>query len=77
MLVTLGAHVHERDHLERIEVVVRLVGVLEREGVDVDQHRHLARLADHRDVVVDLVPLDRHQEDFHVLPARLALGETT
>src|SRR5687768_18188277 len=31
------AHVDERDHLERVEVVVDLVAVLHREGVNVDE----------------------------------------
>jgi hypothetical protein len=36
-------HVDQRDHLERVEVVVDLVAVLHREGVDVDQRRVAAR----------------------------------
>ena len=38
-----GAHVDQRHDLARVEVVVHLVGVLHREGVDVDQRRGLAR----------------------------------
>jgi hypothetical protein len=41
MLVTARAHVDQRHHLERVEVVVDLVGVLHREGVDVDQRGDL------------------------------------
>ena len=50
-----------------VDRVVHLVGVLEREGVDVDEHRDLAGLADHRRVVVDLFLLHGDEDDVDVV----------
>ena len=64
-----GADVDERDDAARLDRVVRLVGVLEGEGVHVHEDGRLARLGDDARVVGDLVLLDRDEEDVHRLAA--------
>ena len=66
-----GPDVDQRDDAPGVDAVVGLVGVLQREGVDVDHHRQAAGLADHAGVVGDLVLLRRHQQHVH---RALALG---
>ena len=45
MLIGAGAGVEQDDDLRRLEPVVGFVGVLQREGVDVDDDRRAARPA--------------------------------
>src|SRR5205085_11245940 len=61
------ADVDQGQHLPLVDAVVHLVAVLQGEGVDVDQHRDLAGLADHRGVVVDLLLLHGDEDDVDVL----------
>ena len=60
-----GTEVDQRDDLQRIEAVVDLVGVLEREGVDVDDDGLTAGLGDDARVVGDLLLLGRDQQHVH------------
>jgi hypothetical protein len=70
-----GPHVDQCHDLPRIEVVIHLVRVLDREDVHVDDGGSLARLADDRRVVGHLVLLHRDQQDLHVVPPRLPLRQ--
>ena len=59
------ARIEQHDHGARLDSVIDLVRVLQREGVDVDDDRRAARLRDHARVVGDLLFLRRHEEDVH------------
>ena len=60
-----GAGVEQHDHRVGVDAVVDLVGVLEREGVDVDDHRGAPGLGDHAGVVGDLLFLRGDQQHVH------------
>ena len=60
------ANVQQRDDAPGVDAVVHLVAVLEGEDVHVHDRGVLARLADGRGVVADLVLLHRHQQHVHV-----------
>ena len=59
------AGVEQHDDARGLEAVVGFVGVLQREGVDVDDDRRAAGLRDDAGVVGDLVFLGRDQQHFH------------
>ena len=65
------AGVQQGDNLARLKAVVDLVGVLQREGIDVHDDRRAARLGDDAGVVGDLLLLRRHEQHVH---RRLAAG---
>ena len=68
-----GAGVEQHDDLAGLEAVVGLVGVLQRERIDVDDDGVAARLRDHAGVVADLVFLRGDEQHFHAA-ARLGAG---
>ena len=59
------AGVEQHDDGAGLDAVVDLVGVLQREGVDVDDDRGAAGLGDDAGVVGDLFLLRRDQQDVH------------
>ncbi len=61
-----GADVQQRHGLAGIGVVVQLVAVLQREGVDIHDRRRLAGLRQHVGVIQNLVLLHRHQQHVHL-----------
>ena len=71
MLVALAPALSSTTTASGVGAVVGLVGVLEREGVDVDDHRGAPGLADHAGVVGNLLVLRGDQQDVH---GRLAAG---
>ena len=71
-----GAGIEQDDDGIRLGAVVGFVGVLQRESVDVDDHRDAARLADDARVVGDLLFLRGDEQDVHrALPADVAAVE--
>ena len=60
-----GADVEQDDDGAGLDAVVRFVGVLQREGVDIDDDRRAAGLGDDAGVVGDLLLLRRDQQHFH------------
>ena len=67
------ARVQQDDHGLGVETVVHLVGVLEREGVHVHDHRHPTGLRDDAGIVRDLFFLGRDEQDVHCA-GRLGAG---
>ena len=65
MLVALAPALSRATTRAGLEAVVDFVGVLEREGVDVDDDRRAAGLGDDAGVVGDLVLLRRDQQHVH------------
>ena len=65
MLVALAPALSSTTTALGLDAVVDLVGVLQREGVDVDDHRGAPGLGDHAGVVGDLFLLRRDQQDVH------------
>jgi hypothetical protein len=61
-----GAGVQQDDDLARVQAVVGVVGVLQREGVDVDDDRRASRLRDDARVVRNLLFLGGDEKHFHV-----------
>ena len=60
-----GPGIQQDDDLRRVEAVVHVEGVLQREGIDVDDDRRAARLRDDAGVVANLFLLGRHEQHFH------------
>jgi hypothetical protein len=60
-----GAGVEQHDHGAGFQPVVDLVGVLQREGVDIHDYRQASGLGDDAGIVGDLFLLRRHQQDVH------------
>ena len=65
MLVALAPALSSTTTCARLDAVVDLEGVLQREGVDVDDHGGAAGLRDHAGVVGDLLLLRGDQQDVH------------
>ena len=65
MLTALAPKLTSATTCARVEPVVDLVGVLQREGVDVDDDRRAAGLGDDAGVVGDLLLLRRDEEHVH------------
>ena len=65
MLIALAPAFSSTTTASGLEAVVDLVGVLQREGVDVDDDRHAAGLRDDAGVVGDLFLLRRDQQHVH------------
>ena len=57
--------IEQHHDLPRLDAVVHFEGVLQREGVDVDDHRAAPGLRDHAGVVGDLFLLRGDQQDVH------------
>ena len=70
MLIALAPALSRTTTAAGVEAVVGLVGVLQREGVDVDDDRHAAGLGDDAGVVGDLFLLRRDEQHFHRALAR-------
>ena len=70
MLVALAPALSSTTTAPGSIAVVDLVGVLQRERVDVDDDRGAAGLGDHAGVVGDLLLLRRDQQDVHRALAR-------
>jgi hypothetical protein len=64
-----GARIQQDDRLARLDAVVDLEGVLQGEGIDVNDDGRAASLCDHPGVISDLLLLGRHQEDVHRVAA--------
>src|SRR4030095_8584573 len=60
-----GAGIQQDNDLVGLEAVVHFVSVLQRERVDVDDHRHAARLRDDAGVVGNLLFLGGDQQHVH------------
>ena len=73
MLIALAPALSEHHDLLRVEPVVHLEGVLQGEGVDVDDDRRAAGLGDHAGVVADLLFLGGDEQHFHAA-ARVRAG---
>ena len=71
MLVALAPAFSSTTTASGLDAVVHLVGVLQREGVDVDDDRGAPGLGDHAGVVGDLLLLRGDQQHVH---RRLAAG---
>ena len=65
MLVALAPALSSTTTALRFDAVIDFVGVLEREGVDVDDHRGAPGLGDHAGVVGNLFLLRRDEQDVH------------
>ena len=65
ILVALAPALSSATTAPGFDAVVDFVGVLKREGVDVDDHGGPARLGDHPGVVGNLFLLRGDQEDVH------------
>jgi hypothetical protein len=65
MFVALAPALSSTTTWRRLDAVVDFVGVLQREGVDVDDDRRAARLGDDARVVGDLLLLGRDQQHVH------------
>ena len=63
------AQVQERHHLARRRLVVVLVAVLQRQGIDVDNSRASSGHREYVGVVQNLVLLDCHQQYIHLRAA--------
>ena len=65
MLIALAPALSSTTTAFGLESVIQLVGVLQREGIDVDHHRRPPRLGDDAGVVGDLFLLGGDEEHFH------------
>ena len=70
MLVALAPALSSTTTCARLDAVVHFEGVLQREGVDVDDHGGAPGLRDHAGVVGDLFLLRGDQQDVHRRLAR-------
>ena len=73
MLMALAPALSSTTTASGLEAVVDLVGVLQREGVDVDDDRRAAGLRDDAGVVADLFLLRGDEQHFHAA-ARVGAG---